>query len=63
MITQIFTAKDTEFYATWHYEEGGIVSLVVPNVGEIRMTAAKAEEIAANLTSHAEYVRFARGVR
>lgn len=57
MITPVFGTKDTELYSTWHLEDGGIVSLVVPDVGEIRMTLAKAEEIAKSIEVQASYGR------
>lgn len=57
MITKVFGFQDTDLYSTWRYEDGGIVCLVVPDVGEIRMSLAKAEEIAASLARQAEYGR------
>jgi hypothetical protein len=62
MITKVFDSHDTELYSTWHIEDGGIVSLVVPDVGEIRMSLAKAEEISASLAYHAKYGREAAQV-
>lgn len=58
MITDVFDKEDTSLYVTWRYEAGGIVSLLVPSVGEIRMTLAKAEEISADLARQAEYGRW-----
>jgi hypothetical protein len=62
MITKVFDSHDTELYSTWHFEEGGIISLVVPDVGEIRMTLAKAEELVASLSRNAQYGRNAARV-
>lgn len=59
MITKIFETQDTDFYSRWHLEDGGIVCLVVPNVGEIRMSLAKAEDIAESIARQAEYGRWA----
>lgn len=59
MITRVFGHNDTNLYSTWHSEDGGIVCLVVPDVGEVRMSLAKAEEIAASIARQAEYGRFA----
>lgn len=61
MITKVFDRSDNELYTTWHMEDGGVVCLVVPGVGEVRMTAAKAEEISGTMKMHAEYTRMAMG--
>lgn len=58
-ITDVFGKEDTSLYSTWRYEDGGIVSLIVPDVGEIRMTLEKAEEISDGLARQAEYGRWA----
>lgn len=62
MITKVFNSHDINLYTTWHYEDGGVVCLVIPGVGEVRMTLAKAEDIAASLTYQAEYGRQAAAV-
>lgn len=62
MITQVFCSHDTDLYSTWHFEDGGTVSLVVPGVGEIRMSLAKAEDISASLQRQAEYGRRASAI-
>lgn len=59
MITDVFSTEDTSLYSTWHKEDGGIVSLLVPGVGEIRMTLAKAEDIGNSILRQAEYGRWA----
>ncbi len=59
MISDVFDRTDTALYTTWSRENGGIVSLLIPGVGEIRMTLAKAEEISADLARQAEYGRWA----
>lgn len=59
MITEVFTSQDTGLYSTWHAEDSGIVSIVVPNVGEIRMSLAKAEDLAQSIERQAEYGRMA----
>lgn len=58
MITEVFQSHDTELYSTWHSEDGGVVCLVVPDVGEIRMSIAKAEDIAESIARQAEYARW-----
>lgn len=59
MVTRVFTKEDTDLYSTWHLEDGGVVSLVVPDVGEVRMTLAKAEEVARSIERQAKYGRWA----
>lgn len=59
MITKVFGIHNTSLYSAWHRENGGIVSLVIPEVGEVRMTLAKAEEISESLARQAEYGRWA----
>lgn len=58
MPDQVFGREDTALYATWHRESGGIVSLVVPGIGEVKMTLAKAEEISADIARQVEYGRW-----
>lgn len=58
MITSVFDKHDTNLYATWHMEDGGVVCVVIPDVGELRMTLAKAEELSADIAAKAEYGRF-----
>lgn len=60
MLSQIFTIEDTALYTTWHLEDGGIVSILVPGIGEIRMTLEKAEELSKDLARQAEYGRWAK---
>lgn len=62
MITRVFDSHDTELYSTWHVEDGGVVCLVIPDVGELRMSLAKAEDISKSLALHAEYGRQAAKV-
>lgn len=59
MITPVFNDHDTNFYSTWRSENSGIVCLIVPGVGEVRMSLSKAEEIADSLKRQAEYGRWA----
>lgn len=59
MLSRVFDKEDTALYSTWQKEEGGIVILFVPGIGEVRMTLAKAEEVSADLARHAEYGRWA----
>lgn len=61
MITRVFDSHDTDLYSTWHREDGGVVCLVVPELGEIRMSLAKAEDISESLGRQAEYGRWAAG--
>jgi hypothetical protein len=58
MITDVFSTEDTALYSTWRLENGGIVCLIIPGVGEIRMTLGKAEEISRDLARQAEYGRW-----
>lgn len=57
-LSRVFDREDTTLYSTWQPEEGGIVILFVPGIGEIRMTLAKAEEVSADLARNAEYGRW-----
>lgn len=59
MLSDVFSTEDTSLYTTWHRENGGIVSLLIPGIGEIRMTLAKAEDIGHSLLRQAEYGRWA----
>lgn len=65
MITPVFERNDGDLYTTWHSDavDGFHVSIVVPDVGEIRMTPAKAENLAEGLKRHAAYVREAIKLR
>lgn len=63
MITPVLGITDEGLYATWRMEEGGLVSLVVPDVGEVRMTLDKAQAIGASLLRQAEYGRWAIEIR
>ena len=58
MLSRVFTKEDTTLYTTWQSEDGGIVIIFVPGIGEVRMTLAKAEEIAQDLARQAEYGRW-----
>ena len=58
MLSQVFTKDDHTLYTTWSKEEGGIIILVVPGVGEIRMTLEKATEISDDMARQAEYARW-----
>lgn len=58
MLSRVFTKEDTSLYSTWQPEEGGIVILFVPGIGEVRMTLDKAEEISQDLARQAEYGRW-----
>lgn len=58
MLSRVFTTDDTTIYATWQKEEGGIVVLFVPGIGEIRMTLDKADEIADEIKRQSEYGRW-----
>ena len=58
MLSRVFTKEDTTLYTTWQSEDGGIVIIFVPGIGEVRMTLAKAEEIAHDLARQAEYGRW-----
>jgi hypothetical protein len=63
MITRIFDSHDTGLHSTWHLDNGGIVSLIVPDVGEIRMSLAKAEDLAISIARHVMYGRAANEVK
>lgn len=55
--TRLFDREDTNLHSTWTLEESGIVSLIIPELGELRMTLAKAEEIALQINRNAEFGR------
>lgn len=57
MITRVFNSHDTGLYSTWRTEDSGIVCLVIPEIGEVRMTLAKAEDVSDSLARQAEYGR------
>ena len=59
MLSRVFTTDDTTVYSTWHLEEGGIVSLLIPEMGEMRMSYDMAEKIGKDLIEKAEYGRWA----
>lgn len=54
----VFSREDTAFYTSWQPDNGGIVILHIPGIGEVRMTLAKAEEISADIARQAEYGRW-----
>lgn len=58
MLSPIFTLEDRTVYTTWDKEEGGIVILFIPGIGEIRFTLGKAEEIAESMARQVEYGRW-----
>lgn len=58
MLSRVFTTDDTTLYSTWCREEGGIVILFVPGVGEVRMSYDKAAEIAEDLKDKVNYGRW-----
>jgi hypothetical protein len=58
MSNNIFTTEDTALYAIWKPENGGVVVLFIPGVGELQMTFAKAEDLAQDIARQAEYGRW-----
>lgn len=48
---RVYDSSNRELYSTWHYEDGGIVEIVLPSdhKGSIRMSLAKAEDLAASI--------------
>src|SRR5262249_42983275 len=56
--TRVFDRQDTNFYSSWNTEEtSGIVKLIIPELGIVQMTVAKAEEVSAQLAMHADHAR------
>jgi hypothetical protein len=55
---RVFSRQDTALYTSWKPENGGIVILYIPGVGELKMTLEKAEEISGDLARQAEYGRW-----
>lgn len=58
MLSRVFTTEDTTLYSSWSRDEGGLVTLFIPGMGELRMTFAKAEEVSAAIARQAEYGRW-----
>lgn len=58
MLSQVFSREDTTLYTSWLRDDGGVVILHIPGIGEVRMTLAKAEEISADMARQAEYGRW-----
>ena len=54
----VFDIEDTALYTSWQQENGGIVVIHIPGVGELKMTLAKAEEVSRDLARQAEYGRW-----
>ena len=57
-LSRLFTTEDTTLYPSWQKEEGGIVILFIPGIGEVRMTLDKADEVSEDLARQAEYGRW-----
>lgn len=55
-IINLFTSTDTDMYVTWK-KGSGIVELLIPGTQSVKMTAAKAEDIAEQLKQSAKNVR------
>ncbi len=58
MLSRVFDHHDTTLYAS-REDDRGIVTLFIPEMGELRMSLAKAEDIAADIARQAEYGRWA----
>lgn len=54
---RVFDSHDTELRSKWQLDDSGIVTLVIPELGEIRMSLAKAEDLSASIARQAEYGR------
>lgn len=55
-LDRVFNSHDTDLH-TKGEPNSGVVTLVIPGVGELRMSLAKAEDIAASMERQAEYGR------
>lgn len=58
MSDQTFSTEDTALYTSWQRENGGVVIMHIPGIGELKMTLGKAEEISRDLARQAEYGRW-----
>lgn len=59
MAYRVFDSHDTDLYSTWHLENGGIVEIIIPDQESLKMSLAKAEDMAASIARQAEYGRWA----
>ena len=57
MLSRIFNSHDMDLYSELHSENSGIVTIVIPEIGKVQMSLAKAEDLSQSIARQAEYGR------